>query len=76
MGVKCIGKFQCNMLSQINANKELHIARLSAVCTDDTSENERFHKYTPSGTIEIYVDNPSVRFELGKYYRVEFSETS
>lgn len=41
-----------------------------AVSNDGTPENERFHKYTPSGTLEIWVDNPPVaewfKANLGK----------
>jgi len=45
-----------------------------AVCNDGTPENDRFHKYTPNGTVAITVDNPNVVFELGKYYYLDFTE--
>jgi hypothetical protein len=48
---------------------------LSAVTTDDTPENQRFHKYTPSGTITMQVDNPPAAdaFEFGKAFYVDFT---
>ena len=49
--------------------------RFGAVSADDVPENQRYHKYTPSGTLEIYVDNPSAveQFELGKSYYLDFT---
>lgn len=39
------------------------------------SENARFTKATPGGTIQLMIDNPAAReqFEEGKYYYVDFS---
>lgn len=31
----------------------------SAVSADEVPENQRFHKYTPGGTLSITIDNPS-----------------
>ena len=39
-----------------------------AVCQNDTPENERFHKFTPSGKLTFDVTNPNVNYEVGKYY--------
>ena len=44
----------------------------------DTSveEDRRFAKYTPSGELTMYVDNPPAQafFELGKAYYLDFSK--
>jgi len=50
--------------------------KLSAVTADDVEENRRFHKYTPSGTIEMMIDNPPAadQFKLGKMVYVDFTE--
>ena len=52
--------------------------KLGAVSASDNekSENSMFHKYTPSGSISMFVDNPSAEafFELGKVIYVDFSE--
>lgn len=34
--------------------------KFTAVSNDGTPENERFHRYTPSGEMKILVDNPAV----------------
>jgi hypothetical protein len=50
---------------------------LSAVGADGIPENERYHRYTPSGSLKISVDNPPVlemfRSSLGKAYYLDFS---
>lgn len=47
-----------------------------AVFDDGTPENERYAKYTPSGKLEITVDNPAVVFEPGKNYYLDFTEAA
>jgi hypothetical protein len=39
-------------------------------------EDKRFSKATPSGTIQLYIDNPpaSEYLALGKYFYVDFTE--
>lgn len=41
-------------------------------------EDQRFQKATPSGTIEMQVDNPAAlaQFQLGKSYYIDFTEAS
>lgn len=46
----------------------------AAVCADEVEENQRFHKYTPSGELKIMVDNPEVKFKLGRQYYLDFTE--
>jgi hypothetical protein len=45
----------------------------SAVTDDGTPENERYHKYTPSGSLHLSVDNPNVSFEEGREYYVDIT---
>jgi hypothetical protein len=49
-----------------------------AVGADEVPENQRFHKYTPSGRLEITIDNPSAAeyFQLGKQYYLDFTEAT
>ncbi len=68
------GKFKCDKETKVYWSESLRVYTFSAVCNEGTPENDRFHKYTPSGSIEITVDNPNVKFELGKMYFVDFSE--
>lgn len=49
--------------------------KLSAVTADGIPENERFHKWTPSGSIEMAVDNPAAfeQFVPGAFYFIDFA---
>lgn len=38
---------------------------------DKTPEHQRYAKYTPTGKLEMLVDNPAVEFELGAYYYLD-----
>ncbi len=65
-------KVQCESL---DGNK----VRFRTVYEGDTSkdtENARFTKATPWGTIDLGIDNPDAikQFEVGKSYYVDFSE--
>lgn len=37
-------------------------------------EDLRYAKYTPSGELRMNVDNPAVKFEIGKDYYLDFTE--
>lgn len=49
--------------------------KLQAVHETDTPENQRFTKATPSGTIEMYIDNPPAlkQFKPSKSFYVDFT---
>ncbi|SHI68814.1 hypothetical protein [Streptomyces sp. 3214.6] len=40
----------------------------------ETPEDQRYAKATPSGSLQIQVDNPAVVFEPGKAYYLDFTE--
>ena len=48
--------------------------KLCAICDDTTEENRKFAKYTPSGTLEMWVDNPPAAevFEQYKEFYLDF----
>lgn len=48
--------------------------KLSCTYDDKIPEDQRFQKATPSGTIEMQIDNPAAveLFELGKYFYADF----
>lgn len=50
--------------------------KFNAVHDVSTEENRRFSKYTPSGTLEIFIDNPPAQefFQLNKSYYLDFTE--
>lgn len=65
---------------QVTAIKKMHwgvtILELSAVYDDGIEENRRFAKATPSGKLEMQIDNPPATefFELGQWYYLDFSK--
>jgi len=69
------GKFR---LSQVTANAGTtgQSFVFNAVSADGVPENERFHQYTPSGSLTMFVDNPPAQtfFQLGKSYYLDFTE--
>jgi hypothetical protein len=49
-------KFRVQYVQDFGASKKVY---LTPVTDDGIPENARFHKYTPSGSIEMMIDNPS-----------------
>ena len=49
--------------------------KFGAIYDTSTEDNKRFCKATPSGTFEMMVDNQDAldKFELGKFYYVDFT---
>jgi hypothetical protein len=68
-------KFRVTKVSAVDWNPEVRIVELSAVCADGVPENERYHRYTPSGSVSLTIDNPpaAVEFDLGKEFYLDFS---
>jgi hypothetical protein len=66
-------KFRCTSVTSYEGGSSHRRYTFCAVGADHVPENQRFHKATPSGTLEIYVDNPAVSFEPGKSYYLDFS---
>ena len=66
-------KFRCDSVTKHSWGAHVRTFKFSAVCADEVEENQRFHKATPNGQLEICVDNPSVEFELGKPYYLDFT---
>lgn len=50
--------------------------KFSAVYDDGIPENQRYCKYTPSGTLELLVDNPNVAYEVGTFYYLDTVEAA
>lgn len=69
-------KFRCQSITS-NAGYGGQQFVFSAVGPADGEipENERYHKYTPSGELKITVDNPPAQeqFALGEYYYLDFT---
>lgn len=66
-------KFQLNSItSYAYGGKQL---KFQVVYDTSTEENRRFTTATPSGQMEMTIDNPEAvaQFELGKFYYADFS---
>lgn len=67
-------KFRCNSVETFSGVPTVARAyKFSAVYDDGIPENQRFAQYTPAGQLQIHVDNPAVRFELGKCYYLDIT---
>ena len=64
-------KFRCDSVEHHNGGNR--VSKFSAVSDDGIPEHERYHKYTPAGSIQITVDNPAVEFTPGSLYYVDFT---
>lgn len=47
--------------------------RFQPMYDPDLPEDQRYAKYTPSGNLELHVDNPAVQFEVGRDYYLDFT---
>lgn len=49
---------------------------LNAMYDDGLPENKRFNKASPSGTLEVWIDNPpaAAKFTPGKRFYLDFTE--
>ena len=71
-------KFRCDMFKNVwkKDNRLVGTVGLSPVYSiDPGSENKAFWDATPSGSIEMQINNPDgfATFELGKEYYVDFT---
>lgn len=68
-------KFRCNSVTDHGTMIQ---AQLGAVSDDGTPENERYHKYTPSGSLTMTIDNPALGefFVPQSYYYLDFTEVT
>ena len=69
------GKFRLTRITRLYYNTTANELHFEAVQNDGTPENQRFHKYTPQGSLTMVVDNPSAleKFVLGEAYYLDFT---
>lgn len=63
-------KFKCISVTNLEYGNSVKLEPV----TCGSEENEKFFDMTPFGQIEMGTVNPSVKFEPGKEYYVDFSE--
>lgn len=68
------GKFQVQSITQHCWSKDARTVKLAAV-TSGSEENKTWATYTPSGSIEMQIDNPEAADQLaiGKEFYVDFT---
>lgn len=70
---KIRAKFQCQSETR-HAHTEARTFKFQAMYDDSLPEDQRFAKYTPTGSLEIYVDNPAAQFQVGTQYYLDFTK--
>ena len=75
--MKVVAKFRCNSIEYFSADPGgSRRIKLSPVypSKNASEEDKAFWKYTPSGSLEMQVDNPPAAdlFEIGKAYYLTF----
>lgn len=73
MSTKIRAKFQCveETRTSFAGGRTL---KFQPVYAPDLPEDRRFSKATPSGRLEMYVDNPAADFKVGTFYYLDFIE--
>lgn len=67
-------KFQCQEENRSYwRGPDSRVVKFAAVYDPELPEDQRFCKATPTGTLEMTVDNPSARFTLGAFYYLDFT---
>lgn len=75
--IRVRAKFKCistTRTSHTPGQKDVPVTyRFQPMYDDTVPEDQRYAKYTPSGSLEMLVDNPGVEFELGRDYYLDFT---
>lgn len=69
------GKFQLQEVRNVYWNPNAKVLVFAASYDSSIPEDVKFAQATPSGRLEMQVDNPAAlaKFELGKYYYLDFN---
>ncbi|HEX3649578.1 MAG TPA: hypothetical protein VHV49_14225 [Pseudonocardiaceae bacterium] len=73
---KIRAKFQCQSETRHAYNDEARTFRFQAMYDPSLPEDQRFAKATPTGHLEILVDNPAAQYEVGAFYYLDFTKVS
>lgn len=71
---KIIAKFNCDEVKQLPRHEEVKMS----VVTGATEENKSFSRATPTGSLQINIDEPKALgfFKAGKQYLLTFEEAA
>lgn len=70
-------KFKCISITHgMYGSPDAMSYRFQPVLDTGIPEDQRYHKYTPSGNLEMLVENPNVHFEIGQDYYLNFTEAT
>lgn len=68
-------KFQCQSVTSHWWSAEAKTYRFQAIYDQGLADEDRsFAKATPTGTLEIQVDNPNAQYEVGANYYLDFTK--
>lgn len=69
-------KFRVESVAEVVWGKDVRVVKLAAVGADEIPENQRYHRFTPSGNMEITIDNPAAsdQLKVGHYFYIDFTE--
>lgn len=66
-------KFRCTSETRFAYNEARQLIFQPIYDPQLVEEDVSFSKYTPSGKLEMSVDNPNARFEVGRDYYLDFT---
>lgn len=66
-------KFQCQSETRHHWNGA-RTYKFAPMYDNSIPEDQRFSKATPSGSLEILVDNPAAQYEVGAFYYLDFTK--
>lgn len=69
------GKFKLDVITNYSCGTKCFNFTAVSPADGEIEENAKYHKYTPSGKVEMVIDNPAARaqFALGEYYYLDFT---
>lgn len=73
MSTRIRAKFQCVAETKTAWSTEAKTYKLQAMYDPDLPEDQRFAKATPTGTLEMLIDNPSAQPDLGAFYYLDLT---
>lgn len=71
--IRIRAKFQCQSETRHSWSSDAKTYKFAAAYDPNILEDESYAKATPTGSVEILVDNPAAQFTVGAYYYLDFT---